>query len=73
VRPLERDGLLNVEVGEDGRVRMMKLTRAGSKRLDDADAQWRKAQVDIESAFGAKSAADLRTTLGRLVDVTARD
>jgi len=70
IRPLERDGLLAIAAGDDGRTRSVRLTAAGAARLRAAAAKWREAQKQFETAFGAEDAADLRTVLRRVVSVT---
>jgi DNA-binding MarR family transcriptional regulator len=67
IRPLQRDGLLAVRRGEDGRTRGLTLTAAGDAKLAAAAERWRAAQAEFEAAFGAASAADLRATLRRVV------
>ena len=65
--PLERDKLIKVGPGPDGRTRSVALTAAGRARLKVAAVQWRKAQKEFETAFGSDAAADLRATLQRVV------
>jgi DNA-binding MarR family transcriptional regulator len=67
IRPLERDGLLAVEAGEDARTRNLTLTAAGKARLKAAEGKWKDAQKEFESAFGAEQAANLRAILERVV------
>jgi DNA-binding MarR family transcriptional regulator len=71
VRPLERDGLLKMKPGEDGRVRKLSLTPGGARLLADANVEWQKAQSEVESAFGEASSAELRRTLTRLIESTS--
>ena len=70
IGPLERDGLVKVGAGPDGRTRSVKLTPTGQARLKAAAAHWRRAQKDFEIAVGAGNAADLRTELQRVISVT---
>ncbi|MGB6862405.1 MAG: MarR family winged helix-turn-helix transcriptional regulator [Pseudolabrys sp.] len=70
IGPLERDGLVKVGAGPDGRTRSVKLTPTGQARLKAAAAHWRRAQKDFEIAVGAGNAADLRTELQRMISVT---
>ena len=70
IGPLERDGLVKVGAGPDGRTRSVKLTPTGQARLKAAAAHWRRAQKDFEMAVGAGNAADLRTELQRVISVT---
>jgi len=70
IRPLERDGLLAVGPGEDGRIRSLRLTAAGRQRLKAAARKWREAQSEFEKAFGANEAEALRNVLRRVISAT---
>ena len=70
IRPLERDRLLSIGAGDDGRTRSLRLTPAGEARLKAAAAKWREAQKEFEAAFGVGDAADLRTALRRVIAAT---
>ena len=69
IRPLERDRLLTVGEGEDGRTRSLRLTAAGEARLKAATAKWREAQKKFELTFGTQDAAQLRSVLQRVVSI----
>lgn len=70
LRPLERDGLLEIGPGPDCRTRSLRLTPVGEARLAVAAERWREAQAEFEAAFGMQAAADLRATLRRVIAVT---
>ena len=63
LRPLEREGLLEIGPGPDGRTRAVGLTAAGKRRLKEAMPLWRDAQRAFEAGYGAKQAAELRSAL----------
>jgi|SRR5579859_1190740 len=64
LKPLERDGLVAVEVDpNDKRSRLVGLTPVGRARLDESTVLWRDAQHRFETAFGPAEAAALRDTL----------
>ena len=69
IRPLERDRLLAIGAGEDGRTRSLRLTATGEARLKAAAAKWREAQKEFEMTFGARDAAELRSILQRVVSI----
>ena len=69
IRPLERDRLLTIGAGDDGRTRSLRLTATGEARLKAAAVKWREAQKEFEMAFGARDAADLRSVLQRVVSI----
>ena len=70
IRPLERDRLLAIGAGDDGRTRSLRLTPAGQTRLKAAAVKWREAQNEFERAFGADHAADLRGVLQRVASLS---
>lgn len=67
IRPMTRDKLLAVGRGEDGRTRVVRLTSAGEARFKSAQARWKEAQREFETAYGAGEAAKLRSSLARVV------
>jgi DNA-binding MarR family transcriptional regulator len=67
VRPLERDKLVAIEPGEDGRTRVVRLTRAGEARIKAAVVPWCEAQKEFEASYGAAEAAKLRSILAGVV------
>ena len=69
IRPLERDRLLTIGEGEDGRTRSLRLTATGEARLKSATAKWREAQKKFELTFGAQDAAQLRSVLQRVASI----
>jgi DNA-binding MarR family transcriptional regulator len=71
IGPLERDGLVEVGAGPDGRTRRVELTPTGQARLKVAAVQWRRAQKEFEIAVGAADAADLRNVLQHVISVTS--
>jgi DNA-binding MarR family transcriptional regulator len=69
IRPLQRDRLLTIAAGEDGRTRSLRLTTTGKARLKAATAKWLEAQKKFEMTFGALDAAELRTVLQRVISI----
>ena len=64
LRALEKEGL--VEIGRshtDRRVRVVRLSEAGRKRLADALPLWKKAHGEIVAALGDEAAAALHAAL----------
>lgn len=66
LRPLEREGLVAIGPGRDGRTRALSLTEAGRERLARAAPLWREAQSAFEAGYGTADAADLRAQLARV-------
>ena len=66
LRPLERDGLVALEEGNDRRRRHVVLTAGGNKKRRAAKRLWQSAQDRFEDVFGRGDAARLRATLLRI-------
>jgi DNA-binding MarR family transcriptional regulator len=73
IKPLERDGLIAIGDGPDGRTKSLKLTPAGRKKMAQAVRCWEAAQNEFETAFGTAESAALRTTLERVVSIIPRE
>lgn len=68
LRPLEKRGLVRLEVSEeDRRSRTIALTGPGKALVAKARPRWERAQRRFESTFGKKAALDLRMVLKRVV------
>ena len=66
LRPLERDGLIRIDVGDDRRARVIVLTDAGLVKLQDAKPLWARAQRMFEAELGGDFAERLRGDLARV-------
>jgi DNA-binding MarR family transcriptional regulator len=67
LRPLERDGLVTIEVGrEDRREREVSLSRLGVKTEAQSKPSWLKAQVHFEQEFGKEDALAMRRLMARI-------
>jgi DNA-binding MarR family transcriptional regulator len=61
LRPLVRDGLIQLaQSPQDQRVRLVRLTGTGRKRLVEASALWARAQDKYAQAVGERQAVALR-------------
>lgn len=69
LRPLEREGLVVIGPGRDGRTRALTLSEAGLAKLKEAAPLWRDAQDAFEAGYGRREAADLRAALARVHDL----
>jgi DNA-binding MarR family transcriptional regulator len=68
LKPLERDGFINLNVGqEDRRSRIISLTDAGLSKVEEGGAAWTKAQDEFEEKFGTVKARDMREMMGQVV------
>ena len=66
LKPLEREGLIVMGAGKDGRTRALEVTAKGRARLSEAAPLWEQAQSEFEASFGATESAELRRILARL-------
>jgi DNA-binding MarR family transcriptional regulator len=68
LKPLERDGLVKIEIDpQDRRNRLVALTASGRAKLAASEALWQRAQQGFERAFGAAKSNSLRKALEFLV------
>jgi DNA-binding MarR family transcriptional regulator len=70
LRPLERDGLLDIiRSKEDRRARMIAITPAGLRRIREGRPYWDRAQRVFENAFGASKAGEMRQIMDAAASV----
>src|SRR6266850_2447906 len=63
LRPLERDGLIVLQEGEDRRQRHVVLTAKGKAKCREGVRAWQTAQDRFEEVLGRSEASTLRSTL----------
>lgn len=68
LKPLEREGWLKSEPGQDQRTRVVSLTTAGEAALTKALRLWKQAQKDVVETLGQQR---WETLLLHLVEATA--
>jgi len=67
LRPLERDGLITIRVGQvDRREREVDLSELGQQREREGRAEWSAAQLLFEAEFGIEDALAMRRIMGRI-------
>ena len=66
LKPLESQGLVVVEPGEDKRMRLLKVTERGQQVLQEALPYWRKAQERMLNRLGNSYVETLRADLQAL-------
>lgn len=52
LRPLKKHGWITVRSGSDRRQRLLRLTRAGAQKLEQARAHWERAQENLKRGLG---------------------
>lgn len=68
LKPLERDGLVEISIDpQDRRNRQVELTAKGRRKLEESARLWKRAQDGFEAAFGAAKSAALREALAYVV------
>ena len=68
LKPLERDRLIEIRVDPgDRRNRLVALTAAGRKKIEESTVLWKRAQAGFEAAFGVGKSAALREALELVV------
>jgi DNA-binding MarR family transcriptional regulator len=63
LEPLVRAGLVEIQVGEDRRQRVARLSEAGAEAVAGARPHWERAQQEVARSFGRGETGEL---LGRL-------
>ena len=66
LKPLKKQGLINIIPGEDRRTRAIRLTHRGYQILTDALPLWKKAQQKISQFMGQPRLDHLINELGSL-------
>ncbi|ATB37361.1 transcriptional regulator [Cystobacter fuscus] len=67
LRPLLKEGFVELQVGTDRRRRVIALTPRGEAVREKARALWLRAQVRFEQEFGDTQAATLREMMSAVV------
>ncbi len=67
--PLQREGLVRVDQGEDRRRRLVRLTEAGGETLERARPLWRQEQGLMTAALGRDRFAALLRELSAVEDL----
>src|SRR5215212_1327026 len=72
LKPLVRNGLLEVRPGEDGRTRLVRITPAGEQSLEEAYPLWQRAQQETVSALGEERHEALLGDVAQTVSLAAK-
>ena len=67
LKPVEREGLIEVTAGADARSRNVRLTNKGRKRVQQALPYWESAQVEVTQALGDAHWRVLRKELDAVI------
>ncbi len=69
LKPMEREGWLKSEPGQDQRTRVISLTRSGEAALAKALPSWKQAQNSVEEALGQQRWNALLSHLAETTDL----
>jgi DNA-binding MarR family transcriptional regulator len=74
LKPLIRDGYIEtISDKDDRRIRRVRLTKAGEKKLAEAMRLWKVAQQRLEDRIGAEKAERLRIALDEIAQLELGD
>ena len=71
LKPLVRDGLLEVSSGGDGRTRLVRISLEGEQALDKAYLMWKMAQEEVVGSLGEERYEALLGDVVRTVAIAA--
>jgi DNA-binding MarR family transcriptional regulator len=71
LKPLVRDGLLEVSPGGDGRTRLVRISLEGEQALDKAYPMWKMAQEEVVGSLGEERYEALLGDVVRAVAIAA--
>ncbi len=66
--PMERNGFIKVEQGDDRRTRIVRITDSGKKKLKEAYPIWKETQENIKQKMGPQNWSTMISNLSNLVD-----
>jgi len=73
LRPLEKQGLIQITLGKDQRTRVVTLTPEGQKALARALPLWRKAQTRVIKELGQERWNSLKAYLAEVVSLVDKN
>ena len=72
LKPLDKQGLIRIEHGEDLRERVVTLTELGLEKATEAFPLWERAQVEIQKKLGREGMDTLFASLSEVVLLTRK-
>lgn len=72
LQPLEKQGLIRVELGDDRRERIVTATNRGLKALANAVLLWEKAQARVAKGLGEERFRQLLSDLSAILGVAKK-
>ena len=71
LKPLIRDGYIDVTHGEDQRVRLLTLSASGRRLYKRANGLWQDAQKEVKSRLGTKNSEQLVSITQAVADLAS--
>jgi len=68
LEPLEKEGLLKIENGEDRRSRIISVTDRGLRKLTEAYPVWKRTHDEVKRIMGLEDWAEMISKVSMLVD-----
>lgn len=72
LKPMVRDGFVNIKMEEDQRVRMVGLTPSGTRKIAEAYPLWAEVQSRLVDGLGGERWSDLVVDLNTAVEVARK-
>ncbi len=72
LKPLDKQGLIRIESGEDLRERVVTLTKLGLEKATEAFPLWEKAQAEVQNKLGREGLDTLFASLSGVVSLTRK-
>ena len=69
LKPLIRDGYINVMPGADGREKQLSLSKEGKALYEEALGPWNQAQEKLKARLGSTGTEDLVKLSNRIVEL----
>ncbi len=73
LKPLQAAGWIAVRAGDDARSNALALTAAGRRKRSDAQALWKKAQLQLNETVGVDDVIALHALIDRISDALTHD
>jgi DNA-binding MarR family transcriptional regulator len=72
LKPLDKQGLIRIERGDDLRERVVTLTELGHEKATEAFPLWERAQAEVQNKLGHEGLDTLFASLSGVVSLTRK-
>jgi len=70
LKPLTKHGWVRAKAGDDRRLRLLQLTSAGMRKLEESRPHWDRAQRQLRGKLGERTWSHLGTLLTEIAQTT---